>query len=152
MASNKKIAFIQAQWHGEMTQAALKGFEEDFDNARAVEVFPVPGALEMPLKAQQLARTGNYDAIICCAFVVNGGIYAHEYVAQAVLDGIMRVNLDEGVPVLSVSLTPHHYHESKDHRVFFRKHMVKKGAEASDAVKMLLGIASQPKSGEVSKD
>ncbi len=136
----KKVAYIQANWHKDMNDQARSGFGNVIDGSVEVDDFTVPGALEMPLKAQQLARTGDYAAIICGAFVVDGGIYRHDFVAQAVLDGIMRVNLDEGVPVLSVSLTPHNYHEIREHRSFFKKHMVRKGEEAAQAVKMLLEI------------
>lgn len=135
-----KIAFIQAKWHEEITDNAKEAFITKIDTKADVSVHAVPGALEMPLLAQKLARSGEYAAIVCCAFVVDGGIYRHEFVAQAVLDGIMRVNLDEGVPVLSASLTPHHYHESKDHRNFFRKHLKTKGEEAADGVAQLLGL------------
>ncbi len=144
--SGKKIAYIMAAWHQELNETARQAFGDAVGELVKIDDFLVPGALEMPLKAQQCARSGDYDAIICGAFVIDGGIYRHEFVAQAVLDGIMRVNLDEGVPVLSVSLTPHNYHEgNKDIRNFFRKHMRSKGEEAADAVKMLLGIESKGK-------
>ncbi len=135
-----KIAFIQAQWHEDITDNAKETFIAKIGDKGEVSVHVVPGALEMPLAAQKLARSGDYAAIVCCAFVVDGGIYRHEFVAQAVLDGIMRVNLDEGVPVLSASLTPHHYHENKDQRNFFRKHLKTKGEEAADGVAQLLGL------------
>ncbi len=138
--AKSKVAFIRANWHSDMNELARDGFAESFGDILEIADFVVPGALEMPLKAQQLARTGEYSAIVCCAFVVDGGIYRHDFVAQAVLDGIMRVNLDEGVPVLSVSLTPHNFHEHKEHRQFFRKHMRVKGIEAAESVAMLLEI------------
>ena len=43
------------------------------------------------------------------ALIVDGGIYRHNFVAAAVVDGFMRVALDTGVPVLSISLTPRHF-------------------------------------------
>ena len=94
----------------------------------------VPGALEMPLVAKKLAETGNYDGIICAALVVNGGIYRHEFVAQAVLDGIVRAGMDTGVPVYSVSLTPHEFQETPDHIEFYTKHFFKKGSEVANAI------------------
>ena len=60
----------------------------------------------LPLLARDLAMTGRYGAVAAAAFVVDGGIYRHDFVAQAVVDGLMRAGLDSGVPVLSVSLTP----------------------------------------------
>ncbi|UWR26547.1 6,7-dimethyl-8-ribityllumazine synthase [Sulfitobacter sp. S223] len=127
-----RFAFVKAQWHADIVDRALEGFANLIDSAQ-IDVFDVPGAFEMPLKAQQLAKTGKYDAVICAAFVVDGGIYRHDFVAAAVVDGLMRVGLDTGVPVLSVSLTPHHYHETEHHNAIYRAHFVEKGREAARA-------------------
>jgi 6,7-dimethyl-8-ribityllumazine synthase len=56
-----------------------------------VELFSVPGSLEIPLTARRLARTGRYAAVCASGLVVNGGIYRHEFVAQAVLQGIVQL-------------------------------------------------------------
>ena len=53
--------------------------------------------------------------------------------AQAVVDGLMRAGFDSGVPVLSVSLTPHHYQETDHHNAIYRAHFVEKGREAARA-------------------
>jgi 6,7-dimethyl-8-ribityllumazine synthase len=65
--------------------------------------------------------------------VVDGGIYRHDFVAQSVVDGLMRVGLDTGVPVLSVSLTPHQYQETDHHNAIYQAHFVDKGREAAQA-------------------
>lgn len=127
-----RFAFVKAQWHADIVDRAWNGFAEAVPDAQT-DVFDVPGAFEMPLKAQQLAKTGKYDAIICAAFVVDGGIYRHDFVAAAVVDGLMRVGLDTGVPVLSVSLTPHQYQETEHHNAIYRAHFVDKGREAAHA-------------------
>lgn len=49
----------------------------------------------------------------------------------------MRAGLDTGVPVLSVSLTPHHYQETEHHRAIYRAHFVQKGREAAEAALMI---------------
>ncbi|MGO7719100.1 6,7-dimethyl-8-ribityllumazine synthase, partial [Rhizobium johnstonii] len=69
---------------------------------------------------RDLAATGRYAAVVAAAFVVDGGIYLHEFVAQAVVDGLMRAGMDTGVPVLSVSLTPHQYQETEHHKQIYR--------------------------------
>ncbi|MBM1555500.1 6,7-dimethyl-8-ribityllumazine synthase [Sulfitobacter mediterraneus] len=127
-----RFAFIKAQWHADIVDRALDGFCEIIPAAQ-VDVVDVPGAFEMPLMAQTLARTGKYNAVACAAFVVDGGIYRHDFVAAAVVDGLMRVGLDTGVPVLSVSLTPHHYQETDHHNAIYRDHFVEKGREAARA-------------------
>ena len=112
-----------------------------FDGA-ACEFFEVPGAFEIPLTAKRLALTGRYRAIVAAGLVVDGGIYRHEFVATAVIDGLMRVQLDTDVPVFSVVLTPHHFHEHDEHIDYFTKHFVKKGAEAANAVAATLALHS----------
>src|SRR5262245_4680721 len=77
-------------------------------------------------------------AVRAAAFVVDGGIYRHEFVAQAVVDGLMRAGMETGVPVLSVSLTPHQYQETEHHAQIYHTHFVKKGREAARAALMLL--------------
>jgi 6,7-dimethyl-8-ribityllumazine synthase len=131
-----RVAFVQAGWHRDLTDGCRDAFLEELDRVLpdvSVDVDAVPGALEIPLRARLLAESGRYDAVVACALVVDGGIYRHEFVAQAVLDGIMRVQLDLGVPVLSAVLTPQHFHEHDDHLRFFREHLRGKGVEVARA-------------------
>jgi 6,7-dimethyl-8-ribityllumazine synthase len=72
--------------------------------------------------------------------VVNGGIYRHEFVASAVIDGLMRVQLDTNVPVLSAVLTPRDFHEIEEHKSFYREHFVKKGQEVANACLAVLSM------------
>ena len=82
---------------------------------------------------RRLADSGRYAGLMACALIVNGGIYRHEFVTTAVIDGLMRVQLDSGVPVFSAVLTPRDFHESQEHHDFFHQHFVKKGAELANA-------------------
>lgn len=139
----EKFAFVRANWHSEIVAAALKGFRsrlaERTPDAR-IDVFDVPGAFELPLSAKRLALTGSYDAIARAALVVDGGIYRHDFVAQAVVSGLMQVQLEADVPVLSVSLTPHHFQLTAEHANFFSEHFVLKGREAADAALAVAAI------------
>ena len=115
---------------------ALDGFCEVIDPTQ-VDVFDVPGAFEMPLLARDLANTGRYAAVTAAALVVDGGIYRHDFVAGAVVDGLMRAGMDSGVPVLSVSLTPHHFQDTNHHNAIYAAHFVDKGREAAQAALMI---------------
>ena len=59
--------------------------------------------------------------------------FSHDFVASAVVDGLMQVGLETEVPVLSVSLTPHNYQETEHHNEIYRAHFVEKGREAARA-------------------
>ncbi|MBY6006106.1 6,7-dimethyl-8-ribityllumazine synthase [Salipiger bermudensis] len=138
-----RIAFIRARWHADIVDRAHEGFlaeAADILPGASVDAYDVPGAFEMPLLAKRLAETGRYDAVVAAAFVVDGGIYRHDFVADAVVKGLMDAQMQTGVPVFSVSLTPHHYQETEVHNAFFTEHFVKKGAEAAHAVKGVLDI------------
>lgn len=131
-----RFAFIKANWHADIVGRAHEGFCSriaEIAPEAEVDAFDVPGAFELPLLAQRLATTGRYDAIVAAALVVDGGVYRHDFVAQAVVSGLMDVQLKTNVPVLSASLTPHHFQPTEDHLAFFGEHFVKKGREAADA-------------------
>lgn len=137
MDQSLRVAFIKARWHAEIVDKAYEGFVEKLGKTAPcanVEAFNVPGAFEMPLLAQKIALSGKFDAIVAAALVVDSGIYRHDFVAQAVVSGLMDVQLKTQVPVFSVSLTPHNFQPTDEHTGFFSAHFVKKGKEAADAV------------------
>lgn len=133
--SQSRIAYIEASWHHDIVSQALITFKEKVAERgiSQIDVSAVPGSLEIPLQAKLLAATGNYDVIVAAGLIVDGGIYRHDFVAGTVLDAMMQVSLDSEVPVLSVVLTPQHFHESEEHHEFFYNHFLKKGAEAGNA-------------------
>jgi 6,7-dimethyl-8-ribityllumazine synthase len=137
MPATVRFAFIHACWHGEIVNQGRDAFLAEMQKlgvARsAIDVLEVPGAFELPLLAKKLARSDAYAAIVACAFVVNGGIYRHEFVSDAVVTGLMNVQLDTDVPVLSVVLTPLNFHDSQEHQQFFETHFGVKGTEAARA-------------------
>jgi 6,7-dimethyl-8-ribityllumazine synthase len=135
--SNVRIAFVQSSWHKDLVDQTWRAFVDGVGEAGVtaghVERFEVTGAFEIPLHAKRLAESGRFDAIVGAGLVVDGGIYRHEFVASAVIDGLMRVQLDTGVPVLSCVLTPHHFHEHPEHVNYFSRHLAIKGTEAARA-------------------
>ena len=132
-----RIAFVHSLWHAEIVHEAYVGFVDEMASlgfpAETIERFDTPGAFEIPLHAQTLARTGRYAAIVAAGFVVDGGIYRHEFVAETVIRALMQVQLATETPVFSVVLTPHHFHEHDTHQGFFHAHFRLKGAEAARA-------------------
>ena len=92
------VAWIAASWHADVVARAYEGFTAEWARLPAqgakpapVQHFTVPGAFEIPLLAQRLARSGRYAAVVACALVVDGGIYRHDFVAPAVVDALRRV-------------------------------------------------------------
>ena len=115
ISKRKKVAFVQACWHRDIVDQLRDSFKKEFSKLsdKEVEFFELPGAYEIPLHAKALAETGEYAAVVAAGLVVDGGIYRHEFVAQAVIDGLMRAQMDTGVPVFSAVLTPHNFHANE---------------------------------------
>jgi 6,7-dimethyl-8-ribityllumazine synthase len=133
----RRIAFIQACWHKDIVDQCRRSFVATMAKSgypeSGIDVYEVPGSFEIPLQAKLLAKSGRYAAVVASGLVVDGGIYRHEFVADAVIGGLMRVQLDTEVPVISAVLTPRHFHEHAEHQRFFREHFVVKGEEAARA-------------------
>lgn len=147
LGPKQRLAFIQSGWHSDIVNQGRDAFLAELKRqgvARSsIDLLEVPGAFELPLLAKQLALSGQYSAVVACGFVVNGGIYRHEFVADAVVSALMQVQLETGVPVFSVVLTPLQFHESDEHQKFFHDHLVVKGAEAARACLQTLVVHRQ---------
>jgi 6,7-dimethyl-8-ribityllumazine synthase len=132
-----RVAFVQSCWHRDIVDQARAAFLKtikQYGITRArVDCFEVPGAFEIPLHTKLLAKSGRYAAVVAAGFVVDGGIYRHEFVASSVIDALMSVQMDTEVPVISVVLTPQRFHEHERHRSFFAEHFRTKGEEAAHA-------------------
>jgi 6,7-dimethyl-8-ribityllumazine synthase len=132
-----RVAFVQSCWHRDIVDQSRTAFLKCIPRhgiARdQVDCFEVPGAFEIPLHVKLLAKTGRYAAVVAAGFVVDGGIYRHEFVASSVIDALMRVQMETEVPVISAVLTPQAFHEHDSHKKFFSEHFVVKGEEAARA-------------------
>ena len=137
ISSSRRIAFVQSCWHKEIVDQCRTAFVDELERSGLdrghCDFFEVPGAFEIPLHAKLLAKTGKYAAIACAGLVVDGGVYRHEFVAQAVISGLMQVQLETEVIVLSAVLTPHHFRGQGEHHDFFSEHFLVKGKELGHA-------------------
>jgi 6,7-dimethyl-8-ribityllumazine synthase len=99
------LAIVGTRWHAEITDALM---DRALTAARACGVFDplvvrVPGAMELPVAAAELA--GRCDAVACLGAVIRGGTPHFEQVCHAVTYGLARVALDAGTPVGNGVLT-----------------------------------------------
>jgi 6,7-dimethyl-8-ribityllumazine synthase len=65
-----------------------------------ITVAHVPGAFELPVTAAAMARSDNYDSVICIGAVIKGETAHFEYVSKESADGIARLSVDTGIPVI----------------------------------------------------
>ena len=102
--SGLKIGIVAARFNEFIVSKLVSGAEDCLyrhDVAKEdVEVAWVPGAFEIPLVAQAMARTKKYDAIICLGCVIRGATSHYDYVCNEVAKGIAHVSLETGIPVM----------------------------------------------------
>ncbi|TFH67797.1 6,7-dimethyl-8-ribityllumazine synthase [Gammaproteobacteria bacterium LSUCC0057] len=100
---NARVAIITARWNGNITEPLLAAAEQTLAAhgvaASAVESFRVPGAFELPLAAQQAARSGRFDAVIALGCVIRGDTPHFDYVCAETTRGIGEVALHSELPV-----------------------------------------------------
>jgi 6,7-dimethyl-8-ribityllumazine synthase len=90
---------------GKLLSGATDGLVRHEVDEADIDVAWVPGAFEIPLVAQKMAKSGKYDAVICLGAVIRGSTSHYDYVCNEVSKGIAQVGLNTGVPVLSGIVT-----------------------------------------------
>ncbi len=109
--ADKKFALIVSAWNEEITEALYQGARQALLKLGATKSGiirkDVPGSYELPLGAQRMAKRKDIDAVICLGCVIQGETPHFDYICQAVANGIMRINLDSGKPVVFGVLTTH---------------------------------------------
>ncbi len=113
-AAGLTLAIAATRWHGEVTDRLL---ERAVSAARACgvtepTVVRVPGAMELPVVAAELAR--QHDAVACLGAVIKGGTPHFDYVCGAVTYGLARAALDAGTPVGNGVLTCDTIQQARD--------------------------------------
>ncbi|HIK99100.1 MAG TPA: 6,7-dimethyl-8-ribityllumazine synthase [Dehalococcoidia bacterium] len=102
--SGLRIGIVVARFNSYITdrmlQSALARLGELGVSDADVTVAYVPGAFEIPVTAAAMARSDNYDSVICIGAVIEGETAHFEYVSKESADGIARLSVDTGVPVI----------------------------------------------------
>ncbi|ATH06395.1 6,7-dimethyl-8-ribityllumazine synthase [Halobacteriovorax marinus] len=103
-AEGKKFAIISARFNEFITGKLVNGAVDCLKRHQAqesdIDVAWVPGAFEISLMAQKLAKTNKYDAVICLGAVIRGTTPHFDYVCSEVAKGVSRISLETEVPVI----------------------------------------------------
>ena len=104
IAKGKSFGIVASRFNDFITKELLAGCVDALvrhgADEKDVVVVWAPGAFEIPLVAQKMARAKAYDAIICLGTVIRGSTPHFDYIAAEVSKGIAKVSLDTGVPVV----------------------------------------------------
>jgi 6,7-dimethyl-8-ribityllumazine synthase len=108
-ATGRRFALVVSSFNQDITEGLVRGARAALADAGVsssdITIVRVPGAFEIPLAARRLARSGQYDAVVCLGCVIKGETMHFEYISSAVSHGIMAVSADTGVPVTFGVLT-----------------------------------------------
>lgn len=99
-----RIGIVAARFNefitSKLISGAMDGLVRHNVNEDNIHIAWVPGAFEIPLIASKLAKSGNYDAVICLGAVIRGATSHYDYVCNEVSKGIAAISLETGVPVM----------------------------------------------------
>jgi 6,7-dimethyl-8-ribityllumazine synthase len=103
-AEGFRFAIVVARWNdfltARLTEGALDALERLGADENQIEIFKVPGSFEIPLTAQKIAESSNFDAVICLGAVIRGQTPHFDYVAGEAAKGIGQAGMKTGIPVL----------------------------------------------------
>mgnify|MGYP001613662356 CR=1 FL=1 len=104
IAKGKKFGIIASRFNDFITKELVSGCLDTLTrhgaNNEDLSITWVPGAFEVPLLAQRLAKSKSHDALICLGTIIRGSTPHFEYIASEVAKGIAKVSLDTGLPVI----------------------------------------------------
>lgn len=136
---NGRVAIVHARFNEPLINMMLKGaqgrLQEMGVSATDISLFNVAGAYELPFAVQQVAKTEKYDAIIAIGVVIKGDTPHFDFVSGESSSGLMRVSLDEEIPVIFGILTTNTEAQAEE-RANPEK-MNKGGEAAATAIEMI---------------
>lgn len=128
----------------ELLLGALEKFREFGFKEKNISVVHVPGAIEIPLVAKLLAKSGKFNAIVCLGAVIRGETSHYDYVCEQVSQGCQRVMLDYDLPIIFGILTTENEEQAHDRIGGKEGHKGKEAAEtAVKMAKILHGMIMQ---------
>lgn len=137
-----KIAIVVSEFNQDITEALLQGAVSQLQKKIKDEaiIVKVPGAVEIPLIAQRLAKSKKYEAIIALGAVIRGETSHYDYVCDQISQGCQRVMLDYDIPVIFGILTTENEEQCWDRLGGKHGH---KGEEAAEAALAMVSILQQ---------
>lgn len=138
-ASGMKFGIVWAEWNHKVTHALMQGAYDTLIKHGAktedIIVKTVPGAFELTLGGQYLAKYSEVDAVICIGCVIQGDTKHFDFICDAVAKGITDLNIKHNIPFIFGVLTPNTQEQAEDRAG--GKHGNKGDEAAVTAIKML---------------
>jgi len=108
-AGGMRFGVVVARFNELITQQLLHGAEDAVarhgGDASRLDVAWVPGSFEIPVVAQQMARSGRYDAVVCLGALIRGATPHFDHLASSVTGALQGISVEHGLPVINGVLT-----------------------------------------------
>lgn len=109
IAKEIKVGIVATRFNefitSKLLSGAIDGLKRHDVKEEDIHIAWVPGAFEIPLIASKMAKSGNYDVVICLGAVIRGSTTHYDYVCSEVSKGIATVSLSSDIPVMFGVLT-----------------------------------------------
>lgn len=139
-----KIAIVGSNFRKKVTENLEKNCLETFEkkgiDKNMIDIFRVPGSLEIPLVVKKLAKEGVYDAFITFGAIVKGNTYHFEQIANECVRGCMEVSLQYEVPVIFEVLAVYDLKDALDRATRKKEN---KGVEAAQTALKMIKLLSK---------
>ena len=116
LAAQMHVAIIRAEFNAEITVSletwCIRTLRESGVPAANIARHSVPGCFEIPVVAQELARSKRFDVIIALGAVIRGDTHHFDLIANECARGVMQVSLDSGIPVIFEVLATYNRREA----------------------------------------
>ena len=104
LAKGKTFGLVASRFNDFMTKELVSGCIDTLirhgADEKDITLTWVPGAFEVPMVAQKMARSKSFDALVCLGTVIRGATPHFDYIASEVAKGVAKVSLDSGIPVI----------------------------------------------------
>ena len=104
LAKGQSFGLVASRFNDFMTKELVSGCIDTLlrhgADDKDITVVWVPGAFEVPVIAQKMAKNKSFDALICLGTVIRGATPHFDYIASEVAKGVAKVSLDSGIPVI----------------------------------------------------
>lgn len=141
-----RVAIVQAEWNshitGELTRGCVDKLKSHGIDEDLIEVFHVPGAVELTFAASQIIESGAFDVCIVFGCVIRGGTPHFDYVCQSVTQGITHLNAECDIPVIFGVLTVDDEQQAMERIGGVHGH---KGEEAGEAALKMVRFVNRVK-------
>ena len=139
-AGDKKIGIVASRFNDFITEKLLGGAVDILKrhgvSEESITVAWVPGAFDLPLVAQKMASSGNYDAVITLGCVIRGATAHFDYVAGGAAKGIAQASHESGIPIIFGVLTTENIEQA------IERAGTKAGNKGADAALAALELAN----------